>query len=117
MRSARHAAWLPSAGRYGSECLDMVDGIGFLRSRPGRHEGKTVPMHRAWRARRADADLLRRVATRLRDDPGCARHVGVACPEDGLALAALLDLLATELPHVDPAIRRSAVESCGRLVG
>jgi hypothetical protein len=95
----------------------MLDGLGFLLSRPRRHEGKTVPMHRAWRTRRADADLLRRVAIRLRDDPGCARHVGVACPEDGLALAALLDLLATELPHVDPAVRRTVVESCGRLVG
>jgi len=43
--------------------------------------------------------------------------VGLAGPEDAAALAALLDLLAAELPHVDSTIRRSAVESCGHLLG
>jgi HEAT repeat protein len=74
-------------------------------------------MHRGRRARRADADVLRSAATRLRDDPELARHMGLAGPEDAAALAALLDLLASELPHVDSTIRRSAVESCRRLRG
>ena len=74
-------------------------------------------MNRGRRARRADADVLRSAAMRLRDDPELARHVGLAGPDDAAALAALLDLLAAELPHVDPTIRRSAVESCGRLLG
>jgi len=58
-------------------------------------------MNRGRRARRADADVLRSAAVRLRDDPELARHVGLAGPEDAAALAALLDLLAAELPHVD----------------
>jgi hypothetical protein len=76
-------------------------------------------MNRGRRARRADADadVLRSAAMRLRDDPELARHVGLAGPDDAAALAALLDLLAAELPHVDSTIRRSAVEACGRLLG
>jgi hypothetical protein len=73
-------------------------------------------MHRAWRARRSDADLLRRAAARLRNDPERARHVGLGCPEDAVAMAALLDLIAAELPHVNSPTRRTAVVSCGRLL-
>ena len=43
---------------------------------------------------------------RLRDDPDGARRAGLTCTEDALALAALLDLLAVELPHLDAAMRR-----------
>jgi hypothetical protein len=63
----------------------MVDELGFPPSRPVRRGGKTVPMHRAWRARCAEADLLRRAAARLRDEPETARQVGLAGPDDAFA--------------------------------
>jgi hypothetical protein len=91
----------------------MLDRIGFFPSRPVcRQEGKTAPMPR----NRADADLLRRTAACLRDDPDGARRAGLTCTEDALALAALLDLLAVELPHLDAVMRLMIVESCGRLL-
>ena len=68
-----------------------------------RCEGKTAPMSRNLRRDRAHADLLRRTAARLRDDPDGARRAGLACTEDAVATAALLDLLAVELPHLDAA--------------
>ena len=54
--------------------------------------------------------------------PGCAtipagRAVGVARDEDVLALAVLLDLLATEVPHLDAAVRREVVEACRQALG
>ena len=61
---------------------------------------------------RADAATVRRTATWLRDDPARARRVGMACDEDVTALAVLLDLLATQLPHLDAAVRREVVEAC-----
>lgn len=73
-------------------------------------------MPRSLRRDRADADLLRRTAARLRDDPGGARRAGLTCTEDALALAALLDLLAVELPHLDAVLRLMIVESCYRLL-
>jgi hypothetical protein len=107
----------PTPRWHGVECLGMLDRIGFFPSRPTcRHEGKTAPMPRNLRRDRADADLLRRTAARLRDDPDGARRAGVTCTEDALALAALLDLLAVELPHVDAVMRLMVVESCGRLL-
>jgi hypothetical protein len=66
---------------------------------------------------RADADLLRRTASWLRDDPERARHAGLVTDGDAYALAALLDVLATELPHLDPAVRWQAVESCRLTLG
>ena len=95
----------------------MLDCIGFFPNRPTRrYEGKTAPMPRNLRRDRADADLLRRTAARLRDDPDGARRAGLTCTEDALALAALLDLLAVELPHLDAVMRLMIVESCGRLL-
>lgn len=73
-------------------------------------------MPRNLRRDRAHADLLRRTAARLRDDPDSARRAGLTCTEDVVALAALLDLLAVELPHLDAATRRMVVESCGLLL-
>jgi hypothetical protein len=73
-------------------------------------------MSRSPRRDRADADLLRCTAARLRDDPVDARRAGLTSTEDALALAALLDLLAVELPHVDAVMRLMIVESCARLL-
>ena len=61
---------------------------------------------------RGDADLLRRAAAWLRADPAHSRTAGLARDEDTAALAALLEVLAAALPHVDPAIRRDVVASC-----
>jgi hypothetical protein len=75
---------------------------------------------RKWRQRaagQADAELIRRTAGWLRDDPRRARYVGLTCDEDTRALAALLDLLATELPHLDPGVRSQVVESCRVVLG
>jgi hypothetical protein len=92
----------------------MLDELGFPPSGPTRrHEGNTVPTARWWHQRdRADADLLCRAAAWLRANPDHARHAGLPCDEDVGALAALLDVLAVEVPHLDPAVRRQVVESC-----
>lgn len=66
---------------------------------------------------RADADLLHRTAAWLRDDPERGRHAGLATDGDAYALAALLDVLAAELPHLDPAVRWQAVEACRGALG
>ena len=66
---------------------------------------------------RADAAAVRRTAAWLRDDPARARRAGVACDEDVTALAVLLDLLATELPHLDADVRREVVEVCRTALG
>ena len=70
---------------------------------------------RQWRQHdreRADAELIRRTAAWLRDDPERARHAGLSCDEDAHALAALLDVLATEIAHLDSGVRWQALESC-----
>jgi hypothetical protein len=61
---------------------------------------------------RGDVDLVRRTATSLRTDPARARTAGLVHDEDTAALAALLDVLASRLPHLDPAVRRDVVASC-----
>jgi hypothetical protein len=66
---------------------------------------------------RSDADLVRRAAAWLREDPARARTAGLACEEDTAALAALLDVLAAAMPHLDPAIRRDVVASCRAVLG
>lgn len=73
-------------------------------------------MPRNLRRDRAEAGLLRRTAACLRDDPDGARSAGLTCTEDALALAALLDLLAVELPYLDAVLRLMIVESCERLL-
>ena len=59
-----------------------------------------------------DVALIRRTAAWLRGDPACAHRVGVSCEEDVDALAALLDLLAAQVPHLDPRVRREVVDAC-----
>ena len=63
----------------------------------------------------ADRDLLHRAAAVLRLDDACARRAGVD-EGDARALAALLDLLAAAVPHLDPVVRRQALESCRLLL-
>jgi hypothetical protein len=66
-----------------------------------------------WHERdRADADLLCRAAAGLRANPDRARHAGLSCDKDVEALAAVLDVLAVEIRHLYPALRRQVVESC-----
>jgi hypothetical protein len=70
---------------------------------------------RQWRRHdrdRADAQLIRRTATWLRDDPERARHAGLSCAADAHAPAALLDVLAAEIAHLAPGVRWQALESC-----
>lgn len=65
----------------------------------------------------SDVDLVRRTATWLRADPDRARTAGLARDEDTAALAALLDVLAATLPHLDPAVRRDVTASCRAVLG
>ena len=60
---------------------------------------------------RADQHILRRAAAWLRHDPGRADLAGLSRYQDALALAELLDVLATALPDVDSRVHRQAVES------
>jgi hypothetical protein len=65
----------------------------------------------------ADATILRRAATFLREDPGRARYAGLSCDQDAVALAALLDVLVTEIAHLHSGVRWQAVESCRVVLG
>lgn len=99
----------------------MLDGLGFplIGLALSRRKG-AVPTARQWRQHdrdQADAAVLRRAATFLREDPGRARYAGLFCDEDALALAALLDILATEIAHLDSGVRWQAVESCRVVLG
>ena len=95
----------------------MLDALGFPPGGPARrHEGKTV-LHELRITDRADVATVRRTAAWLRDDPARARRAGMACDEDVTALAVLLDLLATQLPHLDAAVRREVVEVCRAALG
>lgn len=100
----------------------MLDGLGFPPSGPARRsEGTTImPTAREWQridANRAEQDVVRRAAAWLRDDPARAGYAGLSEDEDAAALAALLDVLAAELPHLDSAVRRQVLESCRALLG
>jgi hypothetical protein len=79
-----------------------------------------MPTARDWRQRdidRADADLIRRTAAWLREGPDRVRHAGLANHADARALAALLDVLAAELPYLDSAVRWQTLESCRVALG
>lgn len=65
----------------------------------------------------ADARVLHRAATFLREDPARARYAGLSRDEDAAALAALLDILVTEIAHLDVGVRWQAVESCRVVLG
>ena len=63
-----------------------------------------MPTDREWRRierDHADQQILRRAAAWLRQDPGRAEYAGLSRDHDALALAELLDVLATALPDVD----------------
>lgn len=79
-----------------------------------------VPTAREWRQidhDRAAQDLIRRATAWLRDDPARADYAGLSDDGSAAALAALLDVLAVELPHVDSGVRRQVLESCRALLG
>lgn len=78
-----------------------------VTSRSVRRRGGSVPRRRA-----DDAELVRRTAAWLRAEPGAAREAGLPDDRDAGAAAALLDLLAVELPHVDPSVRQATVGWC-----
>ena len=97
----------------GSERLDMRD-----RFRVPRRGVRCRALFRRGRARhRGDVDLVRRTAAWLRTDPSGARTAGLTRDEDAAALAALLEVLAAELPHLDPAVRRDVLASCRAVLG
>ena len=97
----------------------MHDGLELPRTVFSRPAGKSAPDTRDWRRHirdRADADLLHRTAARLRDDPDRVPGAGLN-RADAAAIAALLDVLVTALPHLDPAVRWQAVTSCRVVLG
>ena len=97
----------------------MHDGLELPRIAFSRPPGKSAPDTRDWRRHirdRADADLLHRTAARLRDDPDRVPGAGLNSA-DAAAIAALLDVLVTALPHLDPAVRWQAVTSCRVVLG
>ena len=63
---------------------------------------------------RADAELIRRAAAWLRENPERAQHAGLSCDTDAHALAALLDVLAAEIAHLDSAVRCRAARDDGQ---
>jgi len=77
----------------------------------------TVRQRRQYDRDRADAELIRRAATWLREDPKRAQHAGLSHDEDAHALAALLEIIATGIASLDSGVRRQAVESCRVLLG
>jgi hypothetical protein len=114
-------------GRSRPQCTDLTGGLaptaptgspGSASTRSARHAGT----RRACRQRsrrngdgpdRGEVGLIRRTAQWLREHPDQARSAGLARDVDAQALAALLDILAVELVHLDTGIRRQIVESCG----
>ena len=79
-----------------------------------------MPTAREWRQRdidRADAELIHRTAAWLRGSPDRAGCAGLASDQDAFALAALLDVLAAELPYLDSAARWQTLESCRVALG
>jgi hypothetical protein len=79
-----------------------------------------MPTAREW-ARidrdRAEADLYRRAAAFLRDDPARREWAGLQDDTTAQALAALLDMLAGDIAGLDRAVRWQARESCRVLLG
>ena len=101
----------------------MLDGLDFPlsgRARSCRWKGKTVPTARQWRGYdrdEADALVLRRAACFLREDLRRGQYAGLSRDADVVALAALLDVLASDIGHLDAAVRWQTLESCRVLLG
>jgi hypothetical protein len=79
-----------------------------------------MPTAREW-ARidqdRGEADLYRRAAAWLRTDPVRREYAGLQDDATAEALAALLDMLASDVAGLDEAVRWQARESCRVLLG
>jgi hypothetical protein len=105
----------PSGQWYRAESPGMLGALGFSPGEPARrHEGEIVPTGHECRA---DVAVLRRTAAWLLTHPARARAAGVACDEDVVALAVLLELLADEAPYLDATVRRELVEACREALG
>src|SRR5215207_5751087 len=67
----------------------------------------------------ADQALIRRAATWLRNnaDQAIGIGIGIANPSDARALAAVLDILAVEVSHLDADLRRQTVQNCRDMLG
>jgi hypothetical protein len=79
-----------------------------------------VPTAREWRQYdrdRADAELIRRAVSWLREDPRRAQYAGLNREQDANALAALLEILATGVACLNSAVRWQTIESCQVLLG
>ena len=91
----------------------MLDELGFPLSGHHRCQKRdrvgTARQRRQHDRDRADGELIRRTATWLREAPGRA---GLSWDEDAHALAALLDVLAAEIAHLDSGVRWQVLESC-----
>lgn len=66
---------------------------------------------------RDDRALIRRAAEWLRVNPGQATSFGIATATDARALAVVLDILADEVPHLDPDLRHETVQNCRCMLG
>ena len=88
-----------------------------VNRRPAGCASRPRQARRAGRTHRAEADLFRRVAVWLRDDPAAARQVGLPVAEDARALAALLNILAASPPFPGNAVRRQALRLCRAALG
>jgi hypothetical protein len=103
----------PVHPRLRCEWLHMRDRFGSAAHDDARINGGPAPNGRGpHRDDGTDVDIVRRTATWLRVDPDGAREAGFTSEKDIRAMAALLDMLATELPRMDPAVRRATVSWC-----
>jgi hypothetical protein len=66
---------------------------------------------------RDDRALIRRAAAWLRDNPGQATGIGITSATEARALAVVLDILAVDVPHLDPDLRGQTVQSCQSMLG
>ena len=105
-----------SAGRFRAAPCRSNSRIGQHERHAARPRGTGVTDDRRQGQRdRADEDFIRRAASWLRNDP--RRTAGLASDKDAAALANLLDILATELPHLHPEVRRRQLPTAARRAG
>ena len=82
--------------------------------------GLLMPTAREWARidrNRGDADLYRRAAAFLRDDPARREWAGLQDDTTAEVLAVLLDVLAAGVAGLDEGVRWQARESCRVLLG
>jgi hypothetical protein len=78
---------------------------------------RTARQWRQYDRDRADAQLLHRAAAWLRDHPDRAGYAGVSDNGTAAALAALLDILAAGITHLDAGVRWQALEGARVVLG